>query len=76
VIVPPLTNQYLNLTKNSSLGILVAFPDLFFVATTVNNQSGRAVQVVAIVMGCYLLVSLLTSLVTNLYNRRIRLVER
>lgn len=76
VIVPPLTNQYLNLTKNSSLGILVSFPDLFFVATTVNNQSGRAVQVVAIVMGCYLAVSLITSLLTNLYNRRIRLVER
>jgi general L-amino acid transport system permease protein len=76
VIIPPLTNQYLNLTKNSSLGILVSFPDLFFVATTINNQSGRAVQVVAIVMGCYLVVSLLTSLLTNLYNARVRIAER
>jgi general L-amino acid transport system permease protein len=76
VIIPPLTNQYLNLTKNSSLGIVVSFPDLFFVTTTINNQSGRAVQVIAIMMGCYLLVSLLTSLLANLYNARVRLVER
>jgi general L-amino acid transport system permease protein len=76
VIIPPLTNQYLNLTKNSSLGILVAFPDLFFVTTTINNQSGRAVQVIAIMMACYLSISLLTSLFANLYNARIRLIER
>jgi general L-amino acid transport system permease protein len=76
VIIPPLTNQYLNLTKNSSLGILVAFPDLFFVTTTINNQSGRAVQVIAIMMACYLIISLLTSLFANLYNARIRLTER
>lgn len=76
VIIPPLTNQYLNLTKNSSLGILVAFPDLFFVTTTINNQSGRAVQVIAIMMACYLTISLLTSLFANLYNARIRLTER
>jgi general L-amino acid transport system permease protein len=76
VIIPPLTNQYLNLTKNSSLGILVSFPDLFFVTTTINNQSGRAVQVIAIMMGFYLVVSLLTSLFANLYNARVRLVER
>jgi len=76
VIIPPMTNQYLNLTKNSSLGIVVAFPDLFFVTTTINNQSGRAVQVIAIMMGCYLVISLLTSLFANMYNRRIRLVER
>jgi general L-amino acid transport system permease protein len=75
VIIPPLTNQYLNLIKNSSLGILVAFPDLFFVMTTINNQSGRAVQVIAIMIGCYLAVSLLTSLLANLYNARIRLRE-
>lgn len=76
VIIPPMTNQYLNLTKNSSLGIVVSFPDLFFVTTTINNQSGRAVQVIAIMMGCYLIVSLITSLLANLYNARIRLVER
>jgi general L-amino acid transport system permease protein len=76
VIIPPLTNQYLNLTKNSSLGILIAFADLFFVANTINNQSGRTVQMIVILMGCYLSLSLLTSLITNLYNRRVRLVER
>lgn len=76
VIIPPLTNQYLNLTKNSSLGILVSFPDLFFVTTTINNQSGRAVQVILIMMGCYLAMSLLISLFANLYNSRMRLKER
>lgn len=76
VIIPPLTNQYLNLTKNSSLGIAIGFPDLFYVATTINNQSGAAVQVIAIIMVCYLSLSLLTSLIMNIYNSRIRLVER
>lgn len=76
VVVPPLTNQYLNLTKNSSLGIAIGFPDLFYVATTINNQSGAAVQVILIVMLCYLTLSLLTSLIMNIYNSRIRLVER
>lgn len=76
IIIPPMTNQYLNLTKNSSLGIAVGFADLFYVATTVNNQSGAAVQVIMIVMLCYLSLSLLTSLVMNIYNARIRLVER
>lgn len=76
VVVPPLTNQYLNLTKNSSLGIAIGFPDLFYVATTINNQSGAAVQVILIVMVCYLSLSLLTSLIMNIYNSRIRLVER
>lgn len=76
VVVPPLTNQYLNLTKNSSLGIAIGFPDLFYVATTINNQSGAAVQVILIVMLCYLSLSLLTSLIMNIYNSRIRLVER
>lgn len=76
VIVPPLTNQYLNLAKNSSLGIAIGFPDLFYVATTINNQSGAAVQVILIIMVCYLSISLLTSLIMNVYNSRIRLVER
>lgn len=76
VIIPPLTNQYLNLTKNSSLGILVSFPDLFFVTTTINNQSGRAVQVILIMMVCYLAMSLLISLFANIYNSRMRLKER
>jgi general L-amino acid transport system permease protein len=76
VIIPPMTNQYLNLTKNSSLGIAVGFPDLFNVSTTIFNQSGRSVQVIILIMVSYLSVSLLTSLVMNIYNSRIRLVER
>jgi general L-amino acid transport system permease protein len=76
VIIPPLTNQYLNLTKNSTLGIAIGYYDLFAVATTISNQSGAIVQVIVIIMACYLSVSLLTSLLMNLYNARIRLVER
>ena len=76
VIVPPMTNQYLNLTKNSSLGIAVGFPDLFNVSNTIFNQSGRSVQVIALIMASYLSVSLVTSFLMNLYNSRIRLVER
>ena len=76
VIVPPLTSQYLNLTKNSSLAVAIAYPDLFGVAGTVINQTGRAVEVIAIVMIVYLSVSLFTSLLMNWYNRRVRLVER
>ncbi len=76
VIIPPMTNQYLNLTKNSSLGIAVGFPDLFNVSNTIFNQSGRSVQVIALIMVSYLTVSLVTSFLMNLYNSRIRLVER
>lgn len=77
VIIPPLTSQYLNLTKNSSLAIAVGYPDLFAVAgNTIRNQTGREIEVFLLVMGVYLSLSLLTSLLMNLYNRRIRLVER
>ncbi len=77
VIVPPLTNQYLNLTKNSSLAVAVGYPDLVQVFTgTVLNQTGQAVEVVAITMAVYLTISLVTSGLMNLYNRRIALVER
>lgn len=76
VIVPPLTSQYLNLTKNSSLAIAVGYPDLFAVGGTIVNQSGRAVEVILITMGVYLTFSLLTSLFMNWYNQRIKLVER
>ena len=76
VIVPPLTSQYLNLTKNSSLGVAVGYPDLFSVAGTINNQTGQAVEVIAITMSVYLLFSLLTSAFMNWYNARIALVER
>lgn len=76
VIIPPLTSQYLNLTKNSSLAIAVGYDDLFNVSTTVFNQTGRVVEVFLIVMLIYLTFSLITSLLMNLYNRAIRLVER
>ena len=76
VIVPPLTSQYLNLTKNSSLAVAIGYPDLFSVGGTAHNQSGRAVEVITLMMGIYLSFSLLTSLFMNWYNERIKLVER
>jgi general L-amino acid transport system permease protein len=76
VIVPPLTSQYLNLAKNSSLAIAVGYPDLWSTAYTTLNQSGRAVQVFILVMGFYLSLSLAISFVLNWYNRQIALVER
>ncbi len=76
VIIPPLTSQYLNLVKNSSLAISVAYPDVFYVANTIQNQTGRAVEMISLVMLTYLLISLLTSALMNWYNQRIKLVER
>jgi general L-amino acid transport system permease protein len=77
VIIPPLTSQYLNLTKNSSLAVAIGYPDLVQVFTgTVLNQTGQAVEVVAITMAVYLTISLVTSLGMNIYNSRIALVER
>ncbi len=77
VIIPPLTSQYLNLTKNSSLAIAIGYPDLFAVAgNTILNQTGREIEMFTMIMGTYLSLSLLTSFLMNIYNRRIRLVER
>jgi general L-amino acid transport system permease protein len=77
VIVPPLTSQYLNLTKNSSLAVAIGYPDLVQIFTgTVLNQTGQAVEVVAITMAVYLSISITTSLFMNWYNARIALVER
>ncbi|MCW5874611.1 MAG: ABC transporter permease subunit [Anaerolineales bacterium] len=76
VIIPPLTSQYLNLTKNSSLAIAVGYPDLFYVSNTILNQSGRAVEMITLVMLTYLFFSLVTSVFMNWYNARARLVER
>ncbi len=77
VIIPPLTSQYLNLTKNSSLAIAIGYPDLFAVAgSTILNQTGREIEMFTLIMGTYLSLSLITSLLMNIYNRRIRLVER
>ena len=77
VIIPPLTSQYLNLTKNSSLAVAIGYPDLVQVFTgTVLNKTGQAVEVVAITMAVYLAISLSTSLLMNLYARAIAMVER
>lgn len=76
VIIPPLTSQYLNLAKNSSLAIAVAYPDLVAVSNTILNQSGRSIQVIALVMLSYLAVSLVISALLNWYNRRVAIVER
>jgi general L-amino acid transport system permease protein len=77
VIIPPLTSQYLNLTKNSSLAVAIAYPDLVSVFSgTVLNQTGQAVEVIAITMTIYLSLSLLTSFGMNWYNRHMALVER
>ena len=77
VIIPPLTNQYLNLTKNSSLAVAIAYPDLVSVfAGTTLNQTGQAVEIILMTMLVYLTLSLLTSAFMNWYNARIALVER
>lgn len=76
IIVPPLTSQYLNLTKNSSLAVAIGYPDLFKIGQTMSNQTGQPVAVMILVMGTYLAISLVTSLVMNLYNRRVQVTER
>ena len=76
VIIPPLTNQYLNLTKNSSLAIAIGFPDMFNVSLTILNQTGAEVEMFLLVMVTYQVFSLLTSLVMNWYNRQLALSEQ
>jgi general L-amino acid transport system permease protein len=76
IIIPPLISQYLNLTKNSSLAIAIGYADVFFVGRTIINQAGRAVPVFTMVMAFYLFTSLTTSVLMNIYNRRIQVVER
>ena len=77
VIIPPLTSQYLNLTKNSSLAVAIGYPELVSVfGGTVLNQTGQAVEVLAITMGVYLTISLLTSAFMNWFNSKVALVER
>ncbi len=77
VIIPPLTSQYLNLTKNSSLAAAIAYPDIVLVfAGTVLMQTGQAVEIIAVTMGFYLAVSLLISAFMNWYNKKMALVER
>lgn len=76
VIIPPMTNQYLNLTKNSSLAVAIGYPDVVSIANTAINQSGRAVECIAIIMLVYLSTSLATSLLMNWYNARAAIKER
>ena len=76
VIIPPLTNQYLNLTKNSSLAVAVGYPEVVSIANTTINQSGRAVECIAIIMLVYLTTSLSTSAFMNWYNDRMAIKER
>ncbi|MEA2992290.1 MAG: ral L-amino acid transport system permease protein [Alphaproteobacteria bacterium] len=77
VIIPPLASQYLNLTKNTSLAVGIGYPDLFAVfAGTALNQTGQSIEIIAITMATYLVISLATSLLMNIYNARMRLVER
>ena len=71
VIIPPLTNQYLNLTKNSSLAVAIGYPDLVSIANTTINQTGQAIEVGVITMGVYLLISLVTSAIMSFYGWRI-----
>ena len=76
IIVPPLTSQYLNLTKNSSLAIAVGYSDLFVIGQTMSNQTGQPLPVVMLMMGTYLVISLATSLLMNVYNSRVQVQER
>lgn len=76
IVIPPLTSQYLNLTKNSSLAIAIGYPDLTATTGTVLNQTGQAIECVLIMMVVYLALSLLTSAVMNVVNARMALVER
>lgn len=76
VIIPPMISQYLNLAKNSSLAIAIGYLDLFFAGRTIINQAGRAVPVFSMIMASYLIISIITSIILNFYNRRIQFVER
>ncbi|MDZ4163899.1 MAG: amino acid ABC transporter permease [Smithellaceae bacterium] len=76
VIIPPLTSQMLNLTKNSSLAVAIGFPDFVSVASTTINQTGQAIEGISLIMIVYLCFSLLTSLFMNWYNKKMALVER
>ncbi len=76
VIIPPMTSQYLNLAKNSSLAVAIGYPDLVAVANTTMNQTGQAIEAIAILMAVYLSISLSISAFMNWYNGRVRLIER
>jgi general L-amino acid transport system permease protein len=76
VIIPPLTSQVLNLTKNSSLAVAIAYPDFLNVSNTALNQTGQAIEIISLVIIVYLSFSLISSLFMNWYNKKVALVER
>ncbi|HXF46232.1 MAG TPA: ABC transporter permease subunit [Burkholderiaceae bacterium] len=76
VIIPPMTSQYLNLTKNSSLAVAIGYPDVVSIANTAINQTGRAVECIAVIMAVYLTTSLATAAFMNWYNKRAAIKER
>ncbi len=76
VIIPPMTSQFLNLTKNSSLAIAIGYQDIVSVMNTTLNQTGQAIEAVVLIMAVYLTISLSISLLMNWYNARIALSER
>jgi len=76
VIIPPLTSQFLNLTKNSSLAVAIGYPDLVSIANTAINQNGQALECIVVIMSVYLTINLLTATAMGWYNRRVALVER
>jgi general L-amino acid transport system permease protein len=76
VIIPPMTNQYLNLTKNSSLAVAIGYPDVVSISNTAINQTGRAVECIALIMAVYLVTSLSTSGFMNWFNKRSAIQER
>jgi len=76
IIIPPLTGQYLNVVKNSSLAVAVGYRDIYSVSATMENQTGRAVEAMVLIMTVYLSISLTIALFTNWYNRQVQLVER
>lgn len=76
VIIPPMTSQYLNITKNSALAVAIGYPDIVSVINTTLNQTGQAIEGIMMIMAAYLTVSLSISVFMNWYNKRIALVER
>ncbi|HYM04157.1 MAG TPA: ABC transporter permease subunit, partial [Stellaceae bacterium] len=76
IIIPPLTSEYLNLIKNSSLAVAIGFPDFVAIGNTITNQTGQAIEALVLTAAFYEAVNLGTSLLMNLYNRRVALVER
>jgi general L-amino acid transport system permease protein len=76
IVVPPMTSQYLNLTKNSSLAVAIGYPDVVSIANTAINQNGQALECVLLIMSVYLTINLATAVAMNVYNRRVAITER